>query len=86
MLTPPDQPNELRVTLDPTAAAIAHLSYGETGALTNQPGPWLLVAKDADVAAIRAELRDEITVDGTTHHRLSADALEDIGIVVYHGV
>ena len=37
----------------------------------------------SDVASIRPELKTEVTFDGTTYHRLRAEAIEDL-LVAFH--
>jgi hypothetical protein len=47
-------------------------------------GTWTLEVREDDIAQLPASLRETVTVDATTHQRLRSDAIEDIGIVVYH--
>ena len=49
-------------------------------------GTWTLAVTDADIAAIAADLRYEVTVDGTVHHRLKADAIQDLVIVCHYSI
>jgi hypothetical protein len=46
----------------------------------------MLAVADADIAAIAADLRYEVTVDGTVHHRLKADVIQDLVIVCHYSI
>ena len=49
-------------------------------------GTWTLVAADEDIAVIAADLRREVTVDGTVHQRLKADPIQDLVIVCHYAI
>jgi hypothetical protein len=46
-------------------------------------GEWRLTAQSAEVATLDAALKDSVVIDGTTHHHLKADVVEDL-LVVCH--
>jgi hypothetical protein len=87
LLTPPGETAALGpLTLTSILAFLNGVPHGLLGVDNAGLGTWTLVVADGDIEAIAAELRYSVTVNGTEHHRLKAEAIQDLVIVCHYSV
>jgi hypothetical protein len=84
-LTPPGG-TAASASLDSLSAFLNGVPHGRLDVGGAGLGIWTLTVADADIAAIAAGLRHAVTVNGTVHQRLKADAIQDLVIVCHYAI
>jgi hypothetical protein len=77
--------SESSATLASDANMMNGLAYAKI-AITGNPGVWTIEAREGDIAALPAALRQSVVHSGATHPRLNADVIDDLIMLVTYQI